>query len=124
MKYVINRLWKAFQYSSAGLLSCYKSEFAFRFELFLLITAIPFTIWIAKSYLDYVLLLGSIILIMIVELLNSAIEKVNDRIGKEYSELCKQAKDQSSAAVFLAIILSIIIWTSKIIINFKLLESS
>jgi diacylglycerol kinase (ATP) len=60
--------------------------------------------------MEYILLIGSIGLVMVVELLNSAIENVNDRIGKEYHDLCKMAKDQSSAAVFVSIILALGIW--------------
>lgn len=111
------RLWKAFQYSSAGIISCYKTESAFRMEVLTLIIAIPLSTLIARSYFDYVLLIGSILFVMIVELLNSAIEKVNDRIGLEYNDLCKQAKDQSSAAVLMAIIIALGVWVSLLFRN-------
>lgn len=112
------RLWNAFKYSSEGLRSCYKTEPAFRQEVYTLIIAIPLSNFIAQSYIDYVLLIGSILFVMIVELLNSAVEKVNDRIGTEYNDLCKQAKDQSSAAVLVAIIIGFAIWVSLILKNF------
>ncbi|MGK7388813.1 MAG: diacylglycerol kinase [Candidatus Cyclobacteriaceae bacterium M2_1C_046] len=117
MMKTIKRLINAFKYSSAGLVSCYKSEPAFRLEVLILIIAIPLSVFIAESYFDYVLLIGSILFVMIVELLNSAIEKVNDRIGLEYNDLCKQAKDQSSAAVLMAIIIALATWVSLILKN-------
>lgn len=87
-------------------------------EVLILIIAIPLSTFIARSYFDYVLLIGSILFVMIVELLNSAIEKVNDRIGLEFNELCKQAKDQSSAAVLVSIIIALAIWISLLLKNF------
>lgn len=111
----MTRLWKSFKYSSAGLKSCFQNEYAFRLEVLTLVIAIPLSTFIAQSYFDYVLLIGSVLGVMVVELLNSAIEKVNDRIGTEFNELCKQAKDQSSAAVLLSIIIALAIWISLII---------
>lgn len=113
----IKRLITAFKYSSAGLVSCYKSEPAFRLEVLVLVIGITLSAFVAQSYFDYVLLIGSILFVMIVELLNSSIEKVNDRIGLEYNDLCKQAKDQSSAAVLMAIIIAMATWISLILKN-------
>jgi diacylglycerol kinase (ATP) len=112
----MNRLWKAFKYSSAGLISCFKNEPAFRLECYTLFIAIPLAFLIGSAPMEYILLIGSIGLVMVVELLNSAIENVNDRIGKEYHDLCKMAKDQSSAAVFVSILLAIVVW-GVIVIN-------
>lgn len=106
----MSRLLKAFKYSSAGLKSCFKNEPAFRLECYTLLLAIPLAILVGNNAMEYILLIGSILLVMIAELLNSAIENVNDRIGKEFHELCKLAKDQSSAAVFVSIILAMGIW--------------
>ena len=106
----VRRLLKAFGYSIAGLVSCFKNEPAFRLEFYTLLIAIPLSYFIAENIIEVILLLGSLILVMIVELLNSAIENVNDRIGTEYHELCKLAKDQSSAAVFVTILLAGSTW--------------
>lgn len=114
----MNRLWKSFKYSLAGLKSCFKNEPAFRLEVYTLLIAIPLGILIASNPVECILLIGSILLIMIVELLNSAIENVNDRIGTEYHELCERAKDQSSAAVFVSIILALVIWIIILTENF------
>lgn len=106
----VKRLIKAFKYSSAGLKSCFKNEPAFRLEFYTLLAGIPLSLLIGSNYIDYILLIGSLLLVMIVELLNSAIENVNDRIGEEYHELCERAKDQSSAAVLISIVVALGIW--------------
>ncbi|MCK5666641.1 MAG: diacylglycerol kinase, partial [Thiotrichaceae bacterium] len=81
------RFYKAIFYSFAGYKAALNSEQAFRQEVILLIFVIPLVIWMAKSPVESVLLLGSIILIMIVELLNTAIEFVVDRISSDHHEL-------------------------------------
>ncbi|GLS24488.1 diacylglycerol kinase [Marinibactrum halimedae] len=108
----ITRFYNATRYSIKGLKATFFYEQAFRFEVYALAAAIPLSYLVADSALDYVLLLGSIIFVMIVELLNTGVEMVVDRIGVEHHELSGRAKDAGSAAVFLAILLSLSIWVT------------
>ena len=106
----IKRIIKAGQYSWQGVLAAYRNEEAFRQEVWLLVVAIPLALWIGDSALERALLIGSILLLLIVELLNSAVEAVVDRIGSEHHELAGRAKDMGSAAVTIAIINAIVLW--------------
>ncbi|MFI0400759.1 MAG: diacylglycerol kinase [Thiolinea sp.] len=106
----IKRIIKAGQYSWQGVLAAYRNEEAFRQEVWLLVVAIPLALWIGDSALERALLIGSILLLLIVELLNSAIEAVVDRISSEHHELAGRAKDMGSAAVTIAIINAIVLW--------------
>ena len=106
----LTRLIKAGQYSWQGIKAAYQHEEAFRQEVWILIIAIPLAIWLGESGLEKALLIGSILLLLIVELLNSAVEAVVDRIGSERHELAGRAKDMGSAAVTVAIINTLIIW--------------
>lgn len=106
----IKRIIKAGQYSWQGVLAAYRNEEAFRQEVWLLVVAIPLALWIGDSALERALLIGSILLLLIVELLNSAIEAVVDRISFEHHELAGRAKDMGSAAVTIAIINAIVLW--------------
>jgi diacylglycerol kinase (ATP) len=85
-------------------------EEAFRLELLAIIVMLPLAIWLGQSAVEYALLIGSLLLVLIVELINSAIEAVVDRVGVEQHELSGRAKDIGSAAVMLAIINSTLIW--------------
>ncbi len=109
------RLYKATGYSLAGLKSTFKYEQAFRLEVYLSFILIPLAIWLAGSSVELVLLIGSWLMVMIVELLNSAIEAVVDRIGSEMHELSGRAKDIGSAAVMIAVLLSTFIWLTIIL---------
>lgn len=100
----------AFSYSLAGFKAALRHEAAFRQESFLFLLAIPSAIWLGQTPLEVVLLLGVLILVLIVELLNSAIESVVDRVGMERHELSGRAKDQGSAAVMLSLLLSAAVW--------------
>ena len=71
---------------------------------------LPVAIWLGRDWLDYILLIGSLLLVLIVELLNSAIEAVVDRISNDYSELAGRAKDMGSAAVFVSLVNVMFIW--------------
>lgn len=93
-----------------GLISCYKYEMAFRQEVAAFIISIPLAFWLGESAVEIVLLIGSVVLVMVVELLNSAVENVIDRISTDYHDLCKRAKDQSSGAVLLSILLASAVW--------------
>ncbi len=104
------RLYKASGYSIAGLKSTFKYEQAFRLEIYLSFILIPLAIWLANTPIELVLLVGSWVLVMIVELLNSAIEATVDRIGAEMHELSGRAKDIGSAAVMISVFLSLFIW--------------
>lgn len=109
------RLINAFIFSWKGYKAAFKYEEAFRQEVFIFIVAIPLAIWLGESSLEIVLLIASVLLLMIVELLNSAVEAVVDRIGSEWNELAGRAKDMGSAAVLLAIINMLIIWGTVLV---------
>lgn len=106
----LQRIINATKYSMKGFKSAIKYETAFRQELILLLIAYITVMWIDFSIYERILLLGSIGVVMIVELINSAIECVVDRIGSERHELSGRAKDYGSAAVFLSLLLMIILW--------------
>ncbi len=104
------RLWNALGYSRDGLVAAWKNEAAFREELLLTAIAIPLAIFLGKTGVDRALLIGSIIVILIVEILNSAVEAVVDKASPEKHELAKRAKDMGSAAVFLSLINAAAVW--------------
>lgn len=108
------RIKAALDNSVRGLRDVWRLEEAFRLECAVLVVAIPFSLIIASTLWQAVLLLGSIVLVMIVELLNSAIEAVVDRIGDEIHELSRIAKDVGSAAVFLTMLLAGAVWLAAI----------
>ncbi|QRM18668.1 diacylglycerol kinase [Dechloromonas sp. TW-R-39-2] len=104
------RLWNALGYSRDGLGAAWKNEAAFREEVLLAIVAVPLALFLAKTGVDRALLIGSIILILIVEILNSAVEAVVDKASPEKHELAKRAKDMGSAAVLLSLFNAAAIW--------------
>lgn len=104
------RLIYAFGYSVQGLNACFRAEEAFRQELFLLVFLAPLGLWLGETPVERVLLVGCLLNVLIVELLNSAIEANVDRIGTERHELSGRAKDIASAAVFLSIALTCLTW--------------
>ena len=104
------RIINAGGYSWLGFKAAYKNEAAFRQELWLCIILIPVALYFGETVLDKALLIGSLLFVLVVELLNSAIEAVVDRIGDEVHELSGRAKDMGSTAVFIAITLAVIIW--------------
>ena len=106
----LRRIVSAFGFSMKGLKSCYRSEAAFRQELWLSIVLIPLALILGESATDKVLLITPIFLVLIVEVLNSAIESVVDRIGSEYHVLSGAAKDMGSAAVWLSLTLLVVTW--------------
>ena len=106
----IKRVYNAFFYSMAGLSAAWKNETAFRQESVLAILLIPFAFWLGQSASKIGLLILPIFIVLIVELLNSAIEAAIDRISDERHELSKRAKDIASAAVFISLVLVAIIW--------------
>ena len=108
---------KAMGYSLAGLRATYQLEQAFRQELLIFLIILPLAIWVGDNGMEYSLLIGSWVLVMIVELLNSAVEAVVDRVGMEQHELAGRAKDIGSAAVFASIMLSIAVWLLVLLVR-------
>lgn len=106
----IQRLIRATGYSLQGLRAAFANEAAFRLEVYLSILLIPLGLWLGKSGLERALLAGCILLVMIVELVNSGIEAVVDRFGGELHELSGRAKDVGSAAVLLALVNVALVW--------------
>ncbi|CDH07187.1 diacylglycerol kinase [Xenorhabdus bovienii str. oregonense] len=104
------RIIKAAGYSAKGIRAAWQNEAAFRQEVIVAILAIILAFSLDFGMSERLLLIGSVMLVVIVEILNSAIEAVVDRIGSEYHELSGRAKDMGSAAVFLTMILALFIW--------------
>lgn len=103
------------QHSLAGLTSCFKHEEAFRIEVILTIFLIPIACWLAENAIEGLLMIAGVILVLIAELLNSAVEAAVDRVGPEYHSLAKRAKDTGSAAVFMSMLLVVVIWLTILI---------
>jgi diacylglycerol kinase (ATP) len=106
----ITRVIKATGYSWAGLRAAFIYESAFRQEIALTVVLAPLGLWLGHDGVERALLLGSLLLVLIVELLNSAVEAVVDRGGTDHNELAKRAKDIGSAAVFIALANVVIVW--------------
>ena len=106
----LTRLIKAGQFSWQGISAAYQHEEAFRQEVWVSLVGIPLAIWLGENGVEKALMIGSLLFLMIVELLNSAIEAVVDRIGMERHELAGRAKDMGSAAVTIAIINTVLVW--------------
>ena len=107
----IKRLLSACTYSAQGFNACYKSEAAFRLEAWLAVVLLPLGYWLGESAIEKMLLITPIFVVLIVEMLNSALEAVVDRIGIEKHELSGFAKDVASAAVALSLILFLVTWS-------------
>ncbi|MEA1921341.1 MAG: diacylglycerol kinase [Pseudomonadota bacterium] len=110
LKQAASRLWRATGYSLAGLRAAFQHEQAFRQEVYLLLIVVPLGLWWGDGAVEKVLLIGSWLIVMIAELLNSAVEAVVDRIGSEQHELSGRAKDIASAAVMVALALAGLTW--------------
>lgn len=106
----VTRIIKATGYSMKGLKSAWINEAAFRQELMLILLLMPLTFWVGETLNQILLLVVISWLVVIVEVLNSAIEAVVDRIGSEHHELSGRAKDLGSAAVFIALVLNALVW--------------
>ena len=106
----IARIISALGYSWKGLKACWHSEAAFRQEVALAVVLIPLGLYLGKGGVEKILLVGVCLLVMIVEVLNTAVEAVVDRIGHEHHELSGLAKDLGSAAVFLSLMLLGLTW--------------
>lgn len=106
----LTRIWNAFGYSCAGLAAAFRNEDAFRQEVLLAAVLIPASFFVPTDAIGRALLIGSVLLVMIVELLNSAVEATVDRISIEHHHLAKRAKDIGSAAVLLALVNLAVVW--------------
>ena len=106
----LTRLWNALGYSRDGIKAAWQNEAAFREEILLAAIAIPLAIFLGKTGVGRALLIGSILLILIVEILNSAIEAVVDKASPEKHELAKRAKDMGSAAVLFSLLNAAVVW--------------
>lgn len=108
---VQRRIIRSCAFSLQGLRATLREEEAFRVELLLALLLIPLGLYLGETGVAKALLSGSILLVLIVEILNSAIESVVDRFGSEQHALSGRAKDQGSAAVLLSLTLVLLVWT-------------
>lgn len=106
----LNRIINACGYSLAGLKAAWREEAAFRQESLLMLVLCPLAFWLGDTVLEQLLLIAVCVLVVIVELLNSAIEAVVDRVSDEHHVLSGQAKDMGSAAVFVSVLLVVFVW--------------
>lgn len=106
----LRRILKAFGFSMAGFRACFRHEEAFRQEVYVLLVLVPLGLWLGNGPVERALLVSSLLIVPIVELLNSAVEANVDRVGLEKHELSRRAKDIASAAVFLSIVLAAVVW--------------
>ena len=112
-----SRIWHALGYSIEGLKAGW-GEAAFRQEALAAIVLLPASFWLGRSWAETALLAGSVLFVMIVELLNTGIETAIDRIGPEWHDLSKRAKDMGSAAVLLSLLLTGGIWLAALYTHF------
>ena len=113
------RLWNAFGYSLAGFRAAFKHEDAFRQEVLLAIVLIPLALWLPVSYLGKALMVASVLLVIMIELINSAIEATVDRISLENHNLAKRAKDIGSSAVLVSLVNAIVVWVLVLMAAYK-----
>jgi diacylglycerol kinase (ATP) len=106
----LRRIFYATVYSAQGLGHAWKHESAFRQEVALTIVLTPLALWLGQNAVEYALLIGVCLVVLVVELLNSAIEALTDRYGLEHHELSGRAKDMGSAAVFFSLLLVVLVW--------------
>lgn len=113
----LNRLWHALGYSICGLRAAWH-EAAFKQEALASFVLLPLAFWIGDTWVETALLAGTVILVMVVELLNTGIESAIDRIGPEWHALGKRAKDTGSAAVLLSVLLCVGVWAAALRAHF------
>ena len=113
----IRRIINATGYSWLGLKAAYKHESAFRQEVWLAVIMIPLGLYLGRDWTDKAILISSVLLVLIVELLNSGIEAVVDRVGDEPHKLSGRAKDMGSAAVLISLIIAAMIWIAVLVDN-------
>lgn len=110
----IDRVVRAAGYSATGLQSAVRHESAFRQEAVLAAVLLPLSFWVGRTWVEVALLAGSVLLVMIVELLNSAVEATIDRVSLDLHELSKRAKDYGSAAVMLSLLFAGGVWLAAL----------
>lgn len=106
----IRRLIRAWGNSVDGLRACFRHEESFRLEVVAVVLLTPVALWLGETAVERILLMGSLFVILVVELLNSAVEAVVDRFGTERHELSGRAKDAAAAAVLLTLLLAALTW--------------
>lgn len=106
----MTRIIKAAGYSLAGIKAAWKHEAAFRQETLTVAVFLPLGLFLGQNGIERAMLAASLLMVMVTELLNSAVEAVVDRVGPEYHPLSERAKDLGSAAVFVSIALAVIVW--------------
>jgi diacylglycerol kinase (ATP) len=109
----LSRIRHATGYSIAGLRTAW-AQAAFRTEAIAAVVLLPASCWLGRSWLERIVLAATVVLVLIVELLNTGIEAAIDRIGPEWHAMSKQAKDMGSAAVFLSLLLCAATWISAL----------
>ena len=110
----IDRVVRAIGYSIDGLKTAYRGESAFRQEFWIAVVLVPSAFWLGRTWMEVGVLCGSVLLVLIVELLNSGIEAAIDRVSFELHDLSKRAKDLASAAVFLSLLLCSGVWAAAL----------
>lgn len=113
----LKRILYAALYSWKGIKSSWKHEAAFRQEVLLLIILTPVAVLLGETALEIIILIGVLLMLITVELLNSAVESVVDRTGEDYHKLAGRAKDQGSAAVLFAFIIVLLVWGAVLYTN-------
>ena len=106
----IGRILRATRFSAQGIAAAWKNEAAFRQELLLVVVLLPAALWLGQTALQRAVLIVTLFIVLIVELINSAIEAAIDRHGNEQHELSGRAKDMGSAAVFGSLLLVVVVW--------------
>ncbi|MDE2416572.1 MAG: diacylglycerol kinase [Burkholderiales bacterium] len=109
----LSRMWHATGYSVAGFRAGW-SETAFRQEMLAAVVMLPLAFWLGTHWTEVAMLAGTVVMVLVVELLNSAVEAAIDRIGPEWHALSKQAKDMGSAAVLLSLLLCLGTWVAAL----------
>lgn len=105
------QIYQAFRWSMQGLKATYVAEASFRMEIYLFILLLPCAYFLAESHFDWILLIGSVLLVLLVEIINSAIEAIVDLVcGEEHHLLAGRAKDMGSAAVFMSQVIVVLVW--------------
>ncbi|MBP6020470.1 MAG: diacylglycerol kinase [Burkholderiaceae bacterium] len=114
----LGRLFNALRYSLQGLRAAFRHEAAFRQELLLTVVLVPVAFWLSRSLGELLLLLGTLVFLLVVELFNSALEALADAITLDHHPLIGRAKDLGSAAVMLALVFGAVVWASLLIMRF------
>lgn len=110
----LKRLINAVRYSMQGIRCAARHEAAFRQEACLLVIGVPCAFWVAQTIWQAALLVSSLVLIMVIEMINSALESLVDRVSTEFHELSGRTKDMGSAAVLLSIVIAGILWAAAL----------